>query len=450
MEPIKSNLNKENCSPISSNCVIWQGPDLPCIALCTGDTVSDVVYKIAVELCEIKDSFGFTDVDLTCLLNICSTVPEPQKTLTNILNLIINKVCCLSDIVAAIDMTPPGEIEVTLASCFNIVNPFGVPLSQLPVSQYVYEIGVKLCQINTIVNTHTSQISNLQEQINNLPDPTPIPQITTECISGGGVTPGVPTDIDLVVEELERQYCEFTDAVGTVADIVAVQQCPSTDLNTENQLSTGYPMTTLPGWNISPANLAETLKNLWLTVCDIRGAVKIIQDTCCKVTCADIIVDFDVKRDINDDGDFVILLFFGEKTIMPSTWYDCNQTPNAFTPYGFSGNTITITDSAGHVYNAFIPLRSQDLTTGILTDIPVLNTGYEINLSASPIDPTLDFTITSDICVTDGSTTCVKCVNKDVPYTAPISCCTITASGTVTIVYETCTTTTTTTTTLPI
>jgi hypothetical protein len=70
MTPIKSNLNKENCSPISSNCVIWQGPDISCINLCNGDSISEVTYKIAEELCAVKESFGFTDVDLTCLLTI--------------------------------------------------------------------------------------------------------------------------------------------------------------------------------------------------------------------------------------------------------------------------------------------------------------------------------------------------------------------------------------------
>ena len=41
MIPTNSN-NLTNCDPISSNCVIWQGPDLPCVEICTGDTISDV------------------------------------------------------------------------------------------------------------------------------------------------------------------------------------------------------------------------------------------------------------------------------------------------------------------------------------------------------------------------------------------------------------------------
>ena len=50
MKPL--NLDNSPCSPISSNCVIWQGPDISCINICKGDTVSDVVAALtsSVEL----------------------------------------------------------------------------------------------------------------------------------------------------------------------------------------------------------------------------------------------------------------------------------------------------------------------------------------------------------------------------------------------------------------
>jgi hypothetical protein len=41
MKPL--NLDNSPWNPISSHCVIWQGPDLACIKLCKGDTVSDVL-----------------------------------------------------------------------------------------------------------------------------------------------------------------------------------------------------------------------------------------------------------------------------------------------------------------------------------------------------------------------------------------------------------------------
>jgi len=70
MKPL--NLDNRPCSPISSNCVIWQGPDIPCIKLCTGDTVSDIVFKLATELCTIMDTLDIKNYDLSCFdLAVC-------------------------------------------------------------------------------------------------------------------------------------------------------------------------------------------------------------------------------------------------------------------------------------------------------------------------------------------------------------------------------------------
>lgn len=442
MVPIKSNLIKESCSPVSSNCVMWQGPNLPCIGLCTGDTVSDVIYRVADELCKIKDSFGLTDVDLTCLLNVCTTTPEPQKTLTAILNLVINKVCCVNDAVVALqNASTPDEPSVILASCFNVTNPQGVPLTELPVSEYAYQIGIKLCDISQQVADNTADIAYIKTQIANLPSPTGIPQATPVCISGNGVVPNTPADIDVFVEELEKEFCNFKTAIGTIAQITAVKaQCsPGSNLNTENQLSTGDPMIAMTGWVANPTNLAQTLKNLWLTVCDMRGAVKLIQDTCCKVSCADIMANFEAAyytgTDSNQRPFLVLTLYFGGAGVnIPSSFYDCNQT---------IGNTLTVTDEHGHSVPMNVLVRtnpnSGGVPIGILDGTPTQiaqGTDYTFNNPILVGGDTL--TITGDLCLTDGSTTCVKCINISVPYRSTSDCCTISANGEVTIIYKIC------------
>jgi len=62
----------------------------------------------------------------------------------------------------------------------------------------------------------------------------------------------------------------------------------------------------------------------------------------------------------------------------------------------------------------------------------------------SPLDATTGLTITSDLCLTNGDTTCIKCFSTTVPPVAT-DCCVITATDDVTIVYKFCFTTTTTT-----
>jgi len=90
MIPVATSNKTNGCNPISSNCVVWQGPDIPCIDLCHGDTISEVIYKLAVELCDLLDATSLTGLDLSCLdLN---QTPQTQKEL---LQVIIDTLCSL-------------------------------------------------------------------------------------------------------------------------------------------------------------------------------------------------------------------------------------------------------------------------------------------------------------------------------------------------------------------
>ena len=451
MTPTNSNLNKESCVPVSSNCVIWQGPDLPCIGLCKEDSISEVVYKLALELCTIKDNFNFTDVELTCILKVCTTVPEPEKTLGNILNLIVNKVCCLSDIVNDITPVTPEEPYVNLASCFlPYLDAQGNSYLKLPNSEYTYAIGVKLCDLIDQVGKDEIDIAWCITNINilrNAPAPT-IPQVTPDCLTGPGVTPGVPANVDVVLNELEKQWCELVTALGTPENLTTAQaQACTVDggpLANATPLSTGTGSmaTAFPTWVNPVTNFAQSMNNLWLTVCDIRAAVKSIQDNCCKVTCADLTVSFDAVVTTDANGDYVVRLFFGQ-TDIPSTWYDCDQTRSNNTiayPFGFIGNKITIKDAAGHIRYVYIQLRDQlDPGNGILGDPTIISDGYDIMLSGTNIDYTTPINISGDICITDGSTTCIKCVSVDATFDNT-GCCVITNNSNVTntITYKIC------------
>jgi hypothetical protein len=424
--------------------VIWQGEDLPCIGLCTGDSISDVMYKLAVELCDLKNTFDFTDVDLTVILDICTASPEPAKTLTNILNLIMNKLACLSDIVAAIDNTPPDEPLLSLDDCFlPHLNGQGVPQTELPHSEYTVLIGIKVCDLVTELNLLDGRVTELEDKVQTLEDAgayTP-PTVLPSCL----LSP-VPTEMPVLIEAIEADYCNLVNALGGVSDIIAATTVPTIcvseggTLGAQPSLSqSGLTLQNLTGWSNPVLNLANQIQNLFVMICDLRGAVKFIQDTCCKVTCDDLIVDFDAIATSNDNGEFILRLFFG-KTDIPSTWYDCNQqsqTNTTIYPYGWTGNKLTITDSAGHTKDVYIQLRNSTLDDGILNDPTIIDSGYDIILeNTSIIEGPL--TITANICITDKTNTCVKCVSKDAVY-VNTGCCTITNPSkldSVTIIYS--------------
>ena len=82
MKPL--NYDNSPCSPTSSNCVIWQGPDLHCIKLCKGDTISDVIANLATELCNVMDQLSITNYDLSCF-ELVGCKPETYQELLQFL-----------------------------------------------------------------------------------------------------------------------------------------------------------------------------------------------------------------------------------------------------------------------------------------------------------------------------------------------------------------------------
>src|SRR5258708_947296 len=53
-EPISRGPQKQPCSEtISSNCIIWDGDDIPCLGLCKGMRMTDAMYKEAQLTCQL-------------------------------------------------------------------------------------------------------------------------------------------------------------------------------------------------------------------------------------------------------------------------------------------------------------------------------------------------------------------------------------------------------------
>jgi hypothetical protein len=394
------------------------------------------VYKLAEEVCQLKDNIGLSNVDIECLLTICSTTPAPAKTLANILELLINKVCCINDI---IDNLPgPGtnytEPTLNLTSCLQYPNGTGGTVTQLVLSQYVLRIATVLCSINTTVNTHTSQIAILTEKVQALEDEVPVvPQISS-CLLG------TIADVETVVQELESQFCSYKTVLGSPSNIntALTRQCAGLTGATA-ALATGNPMSVdFPAWKSTVQNLADSLSNLWFTVCDIRSAVKIIQSSCCKIDCNSIVVNFDYRW----IDEFTLRLYFSPKTTVPLGFWDCNDT---------QGNEFTFTDGLGNTYDVFIHFRREDPTdlTGVLDDPTIIANGYDVDLSNSPLDTTTGLVISSpNLCFTNGDISCVKCFDKNIAAYINKNCCTITSSTTNTIIYKVCLAQVTTTTTI--
>ncbi len=374
MKPI--NLDESGCAPLSSNCVIWQGPDIECIKLCKGDTVSDVVYKLALELCEIMDTLNITNYDLTCL-NLGSCEP---KDFQELIQLLIDKICECCDVTPTAEQKAAGcpDCVVPIAEVFYYVNPQGDTVKSMQLDVYAQAIGNKVNTIVGEINTIDATLGNHETRLKSLesaPAPTlDLPQITPTCTS-----PSVPTDLDIVVDNLETQFCELRAATGEPNDIFqGIGKTPA-GLNDSPQLAGSGLMSALVGWKTTVTDLSDSFGNMWLAITDIRAAIASIKSALPSL-CDDI--DIAISASLPTPGS--LLIFFTGS--IPQGSSECN----------LAGTSVKIMDTSGN---------------SIIVDVPLnqyLNnqSGFSVNVATSPLNSAEDFTITASYCFTDGNTEC--------------------------------------------
>jgi hypothetical protein len=273
MKPL--NLDNRPCSPISSNCVIWQGPDISCINICNGDTVSDVVAALATELCTLLDQTNVSNYDLTCL-GITACGPKDFQAL---IQLLINKICELQGVPADTkDASACPDCLVSVAPCF-VQN--GITTMQL--LDYVQMIANKICDLIESIADLQDQIDALNIRVTILEETPPptftLPSLTPDCdlgVSSNGtpVNPATSQTIDIVLDALINDdtngYCVYTAALGEVADLYTAISRKCVNDGTA-MLSTPGTFGSLVTW-VDDANydtVADAINNIWLVLCDI-------------------------------------------------------------------------------------------------------------------------------------------------------------------------------------
>lgn len=270
MKPL--NLDNKPCSPISSNCVVWQGPTLDCINLCTGDTVSDAIAKLAEELCTILDQTNVSNYDLSCL-GITSCGPVDFKAL---IQLLIEKICELQQITPTNTSSSSSnecpDCIVTVASCFQVDG-----ATTMQFIDYVQMIANKVCTLINEIAELQSQINALDARVTILESATAptftLPSILLNAcdLSTTITAPGsYPIDqvLDALVNNSTYGFCALRSATGLPADLLsaAATQCVA---GADITLDGGVAFSTLGGWaGDSPSNIAGAITNLWLVACD--------------------------------------------------------------------------------------------------------------------------------------------------------------------------------------
>jgi len=394
MIPIRNKTDA--CSPISSNCIIWQGPDIPCIELCKGDTISDVVGQLALQLCELVEQTvelnpDLSGLDLACILPV-GGAPE---TLVETLQLIIDKICLT---------TEPGRlVSVGLPECLQYTAN-GSLVTALPINDYVLLLANKICDILESIDIINSQILDLTTRVITLENCVlPCDNSAQDIIVVPScLLPSVNTPASDLLLELEAVFCSLRTATGTPAQIINAvsSQCITGSQTILSGLGT---YSSLSGWSNTPSTLAESTKNLWLVVCDMYQAIKDIQLNCCPGACDS--VTFGYTTTVNyDSSNIATSINFNFTT---------SSIPVGFTdPTGFS--KITLQDANGLQAQQVVSVASlQSNPSGINVSLGTLN-------KFAPIDVSVLFK------VTDGTSACED--GQDSVVTLDIPCPTFTAT----------------------
>jgi hypothetical protein len=272
MKPL--NYDNSPCSPTSSNCVIWQGPDLDCIKLCKGDTISDVVESLATELCNVMDQLNITNYELSCF----NLVSCPPKTFQELIQFLIDKICEIQNIDSNATenaATTCPDCLVSIAPCF-INDDSGFVNQTMQLIDYVTLIGQTLCNlinetvaVNLEITNLKSITTSLQTQISNiLPYTLPLITITTP-ISSYPINSQVPLD-NLLGTFINNVWAPYVASTGSSSEILAAVY-QKTILNSTLQLANGQPFINKATWisDVIYNSAADAINNIWSVIDDL-------------------------------------------------------------------------------------------------------------------------------------------------------------------------------------
>ena len=387
------------CSNISSNCVVWQGPDLPCINLCHGDSITEVISKLAEELCELIDAPStepdLKGLDLKCVLPDGTEAPTK---ISDVLQLIVDYVCNI------VPGDRPGELpQINVAACLRPGKGTDDPEPDtLRLDLYAQLLGTRICEIlasiaviQTTLNDHEQRLIVLENCF--LENGTCSPggggdaiNIISQCINAGQ-----SMTVTAIVQSIETKLCNLEDAVGSPSLIgLAINQSCIT--GSTGMLSSGATYGSSGSWTNNPSTLAQSHNNLWAIVCDMYSAIESIQTTCCSSGCDGVTFAYTVTLNLDPSGNASSISFnFGGCNIPPA-FNDCN---------GFTN--ISITDGVG----------GTETTT---VNISNAQNGIPVTVPLGSLNKFQGFTTQVAFCATDGANQCSDTISQTL--SSPSNC----------------------------
>ena len=242
-------------------------------------------------------------------------------------------------------------------------------------------ISQLISSLNSLYSTVTvleGEVTNLYGAVN------PVPNFAFPEIMGNDLL----YSIEEITLEIGNQFLTLQTNTGNSTEVTeAIGYQPDT-LDRQTSLSNpSVTMAELSGWVDNPNDIASTLKNMWLTIIDMRIAVSNYITVRGMATCEDIGVNFSTV--VNIPNQRITLFFVG----------NCNI-PQGFVDVNSIGASLTISDGSTtpNIFTTFVNVsQANNNTNGITIDLSATN----INLYTT-LTLTLVYNLTNNDLTCDG------------------------------------------------
>ena len=270
------NNNNPPCDPVSSNCVIWQGPDLPCVDICNGDSISAVLAGLCDQLVILQNccgsGSGSGSIDIT---NINQTTLDggPATTVDQLIQLIIDNInnyggdgsgSGIWDCKSTLDCT------LGVPECLTSITSLNNPETLEVIITYLMN---EHCGDNSQDATRAASIQSLNNkviQLEKVPPGDPNPVLRSACVDKENTN---TQPIANLINKIEVDYCVTKGLVGSESEVLAALSKQPVNPIPLDFNGGGF----VPSIPQNPTSIAESLDAAWRLIDDLRKAVTELQ-----------------------------------------------------------------------------------------------------------------------------------------------------------------------------
>jgi len=394
--PINKREKQRDCITSYTNCIKYDGPDIPCIGVYNGDYINQIICVIVDKICQLTTPMDISSISTQCLLDQFNIQEPGNKNIATYLQLLIDNDCSLKELIDGINKRIDDLNDTNLAldlKCLSVADAFGnVTYTVQSILQVlINETCTHKLQLSSIGGT----IISLQSQIDAIP-------IYTEPVLSSCVYTAQP--LSQAVNLLATNYCTYKNKVGSLVQIDTAigRQCSNLNVSFIGDAN----------FIQAPTTLADSDNNQWIAICSALNRLTALEACACKVKCEDIKIGFEVA--INEDGTGITLHY--------------TSVMGTFIPTGFVDtlSTLTINDEFGH--------------ERVYTGLNVVQNGFSPELDITPFNTTKPLTLCLKVTMAGPGLTCVICECRTY-FTNDPSCpvckvCVGSGTGEVVIVYS--------------